>query len=85
MEDFKKSTYWNVWADVYRVHKTFYGIREEDTVRWENLLEEAGKIRNKYKNTPEGIFAEKMVLLVAAELEDKAKSQKGESENAEKE
>lgn len=73
MEALKNTPYWSIWGDCCQLHKKFYGITEEDTAAWEKLLEEAGKIRNKYKNTPEGIFAEKMVLLVAAELEDRAK------------
>lgn len=81
---FKQSAYWNIWADCCSIHKKFFGIREDDTAAWEAVLQEATTIRDKYKNSVSGKFAESMVLLVVSELENKSKNQKGEQENAEK-
>lgn len=79
MEEFKESTYWTIWADCCKLHKHFYSIKENDDAAWSNLMKEAGNIRNKYKNHPEGNFAEKVVLLVSSEIDKKAK---GDGENA---
>lgn len=84
MTSFKQSTYWSVWGDCCSLHKKFYGIREDDTVAWEAVLQEAKAIRSKYKNSDSGKFAESMVLLVVSELENKSKNQKGGSTDATK-
>ena len=77
MKSFKESTYWKIWADVCRLHKTFYGIEENDTASWEKAVATASKIQEKYKQTPEARFVESLTLLVVSELEHKSKSQKG--------
>ena len=82
--EFKKTLYWNIWADCCSLHKRFYGIKESDTAVWEAVLQEAKTIRDKYKNSDSGKFAESMVLLVVSELEAKSKIQKGGHENATK-
>lgn len=84
MKSFKESTYWNIWSDCCSLHKKFYGIKEDDTETWEAILQEAKTIRDKYKNSDSGKFAESMVLLVVSELEDKSKNQKGGSTSATK-
>ena len=73
MEELKNSVYWNIWGDCCKLHKHFYGVKENDDAAWSNLMKEAGSIRNKYKGLPEGEFAEKMVLLVSSEIDEKAK------------
>lgn len=80
----KDTPYWSIWADCCGLHKRFFGIREDDTAAWEAVLQEAKTIRDKYKNSDSGKFAESMVLLIVSELENKSKLQKGEQENAEK-
>lgn len=82
--EFKRSLYWSVWADCCSLHKKFYGIGENDAAIWEAVLQEAKTIRDKYKNSDSGKFAESMVLLVASELENKSKLQKGGSTSATK-
>ena len=84
MESLKNTPYWNVWGDCCQLHKSFFGITEEDTTRWEQLFQCAKNIRDKYKNSDAGKFAEALVLLVVSELENKSKSQKGGHEDAEK-
>ena len=81
MKSFKESTYWNIWGDCCKLHKHFYGVKENDDAAWSNSMKEAGSIRSKYKGLPEGEFAEKMVLLVSSEIDEKAK---GDGENATK-
>lgn len=83
MEEFKGSTYWTIWADCCKLHKSFYGIKEDDNATWEAVLQESKRIRDKYKDSEMGKFAESLVLLVVSELEHKSKSQKGGHENAE--
>ena len=80
----KNSSYWGVWADCCSIHKRFFGIREDDTVAWEAVLQEAKTIRDKYKNSDSGKFAESMVLLIVSELENKSKLQKGGNADATK-
>lgn len=75
MTSFKQSTYWNIWGDCCKLHKHFYGVKENDDAAWSNLMKEAGSIRNKYKGLPEGEFAEQMVLLITAEINKRAKEE----------
>ena len=82
--EFKRSLYWSAWADCCSLHKKFYGIGENDTAAWEAVLQEAKNVRDKYKNSDSGKFAESMVLLIVSELENKSKLQKGGNENAKK-
>lgn len=84
MESFKESTYWQIWADCCNLHKAFYGIKEEDAASWEKAVGAATEIQKKYKQTPEAKFAEALILLVVSELEQKAKLQKGDTEDAKK-
>lgn len=82
--EFKRSLYWSVWADCCSLHKKFYGIKESDTTAWEAVLREAKTIRDKYKDSDSGKFAESMILLIVSELENKSKLQKGDDANATK-
>lgn len=84
MATFKQSTYWQIWADVCRLHKTFYGIKENDTASWEKAVGAVAEIQEKYKQRPEARFAESLTLLVVSELEHKAKLQKGGISDAKK-
>lgn len=77
MKSFKESLYWRVWADCCTLHKSFYGIDENDTPAWEKAVKAASEIQKKYKQTSESRFAESLTLLVVSELEHKSKSQKG--------
>lgn len=77
MKLFKESTYWQIWADCCTLHKSFYGIDENDTAAWEKAVGAATEIQKKYKQTPEAKFAESLILLIVSELERQAKLQKG--------
>ena len=74
MKLFKESAYWQIWADCCNLHKSFYGIAEDDTASWEKAVEAATEIQKKYKQTPEAKFVESLTLLVISELENKSKS-----------
>lgn len=76
MKSFKESTYWTIWADGCSLHKRFYGIREDDTPAWEQLFQAVEAFGKKYAVTPEKQFAQNLVLLVANEIEQKAKGGK---------
>lgn len=84
MEIFKQSTYWRIWADCCTLHKSFYGIEENDTASWEKAVGAATEIQEKYRQTPEAKFAESITLLVVSELDHKSKLQKGGMSDAEK-
>lgn len=71
----KDTPYWNIWADCCSLHKKFHGTSETDDTKWTELINEAVRIRDKYKNIPEGEFAEQMVLLITAEINKRAKEE----------
>nr|UVN04559.1 MAG: hypothetical protein [Bacteriophage sp.]UVY17296.1 MAG: hypothetical protein [Bacteriophage sp.]UWD54646.1 MAG: hypothetical protein [Bacteriophage sp.]UWF86771.1 MAG: hypothetical protein [Bacteriophage sp.] len=81
IKSLKDTPYWNIWADCCSLHKKFHGTSETDDTKWTELINEAGNIRNKYKNLQEGDFAEQMVLLVSSEI---SRCAKGGSTDAEK-
>lgn len=73
LRDFKESTYWSVWSDCCRLHKTYFGIEEADTAAWERLFADAKGIQEKYKDSNCRSFVESQILLIVAELEQKSK------------
>ena len=50
IKSLKDTPYWNIWADCCSLHKKFHGTSETDDTKWTELINEAGNIRNKYKN-----------------------------------
>lgn len=76
MANFKQSVYWTIWGDCCNLHKAFYGIKEDDTPAWEQLFQAVEAFGKKYAVTPEKQFAQNLVLLVANEIEQKAKGGK---------
>lgn len=76
MGTFKQSTYWTIWADCCNLHKAFFGIQEDDTPAWEQLVQAAEAFGKKYAVTPEKQFAQNLILLVVNEIEQKAKGGK---------
>lgn len=75
IKSLKDTPYWNIWADCCQLHKKFFGCSETDDTGWIQLTNDAVRIRDKYKNTPEGEFAEQMVLLITAEINKRAKEE----------
>jgi hypothetical protein len=75
MESFKESTYWQIWADCCTLHKSFYGIDENDTAAWEQLFKKSEDFGKKYAATPEKEFAQNLILLVVNEIEEKSKGE----------
>ena len=75
MKSFKESTYWNIWGDACRIHQRYYGTAESNDTAWQSLIQESTVFRNKYKNSDCSEFAEQMVLLITAEINQRAKEE----------
>ena len=73
-----KEQYFNIWQQVWGLHKKYYDIREQDEEQWKQLTDESEAIFQKYEHTPEGKFVESLLLAVIGELsrESKNKQQK---------
>lgn len=72
---FKQSVYWQIWVDCYTLHKSFYGIAENDAAAWEQLVKKSEDFGKKYAATPEKEFAQNLILLVVNEVEEKSKGE----------
>lgn len=72
-----KEQYFQIWKAVWDLHKKYYGIKADDTEKWELLTKESEQIANQYEQSPEREFTESLVLLVIRELDAKSKPQKG--------
>lgn len=79
-----KEEYFQIWKAVWDLHKKYYGIKADDTEKWELLTKESEQIANQYEQSPEQEFTESLVLLVIRELDTKSEPQKGGKEDAEK-
>lgn len=62
------------------IHKRFFRIAKDDTSAWEQLFQAVESFGKKYAITPEKQFAQNLVLLVANEIEQKAKGGKEDAE-----
>lgn len=80
-----KEQYFQIWKAVWDLHKKYYGIKADDTEKWELLTKESEQIANQYEQSPEREFTESLVLLVIRELDAKSKPQKGGVLDAKKE
>ena len=70
--DFKQ-TYFEIWQEIWNLHKKYAFLTKDDTAKWESLTADVDKIHQKYKGTPEEKFVEEMLRTVAAEIDRKAK------------
>lgn len=79
MKNFK-DTYFSIWQEAWAIHKRFFRIAKDDTSAWEQLFQAVESFGKKYAITPEKQFAQNLVLLVANEIEQKAKGGKEDAE-----
>lgn len=70
--DFKEQ-YFNVWQQVWNLHKKYHGIRQQDEERWKQLNDECEMLDNQYSGRPEQRFVQSLLLGVVAELEREAR------------
>ena len=70
-----KGQYFDIWQQVWGLHKKYYDIREQDEKRWKQLIDESEAICKKYERTPEGKFVESLLLAVIGELSRESKKQ----------
>ncbi|WP_270425636.1 hypothetical protein [Blautia intestinalis] len=66
--NFKKQ-YFNIWQQVWNLHKKYYNIRADDEKAWERLDQECKQLDQQYKNKSEQKFVQSLLLAVIGELE----------------
>lgn len=66
--DFKQQ-YFNIWQQVWSLHKKYYAIQESDEKRWKELDQECERLDKQYENEPERKFVQSLLLAVVGELE----------------
>ena len=78
-----KEQYFDIWQQVWSLHKKYYAIQEQDEKRWKQLIDESEAICQKYEHMPEGKFVESLLLAVIGELsrESKKTSNRNRSES----
>ena len=67
-----KEQYFDIWQQVWSLHKKYYAIQELDEKRWKQLNDECETIDNQYGGQPEHRFVQSLLLGVVAELEREA-------------
>lgn len=68
-----KEQYFDIWQQVWGLHKKYFGISADDEQKWQQLDKECEQLRGQYKNTPQQKFVESLLLSVIAELERESK------------
>lgn len=68
-----KEEYFEIWQQVWNLHKKFYGTQQQDAQRWQQFDQECEKLHDHYKNTPQQKFVENLLLSVVSELEERSK------------
>ncbi len=75
--NFKETIYWALYADIWGFHKKYADVKEDDAF-WEQVVDEAHVIYEKYKDKPEGEFAKNLILDVCDELDRTFRRQQNE-------
>lgn len=68
-----KEQYFDIWQQVWGLHKKYFGISADDEQKWQQLDKECEQLHGQYKNTPQQKFVESLLLSVIAELERESK------------
>lgn len=74
-----KEQYFDIWQQVWGLHKKYYDLQATDEERWKQLNDECEAIDSQYSGRPEQRFVQSLLLGVVAELERKA-SHEGKTE-----
>lgn len=64
-----KEQYFNIWQQIWNLHKKYYNIRADDEKAWERLDQECKQLDQQYKNKSEQKFVQSLLLAVIGELE----------------
>ena len=64
-----KTEYFNIWQEVWALHKKYHGVSADDEQKWQQLDRECEQIDKKYAGQPEQKFLQSLLLAVVAELE----------------
>ena len=70
--DFKEQ-YFNVWQQVWGLHKKYFGIQQQDDASWEQFHKDCQKLSKLYDNKPEQEFINNLLCVVMVELERSGK------------
>lgn len=70
--DFKQK-YFTIWQDVWGLHKKYWIIPVDKSETWKQFIVETEMLRNKYAESPEEQFVEKLILAVVNEVENLSK------------
>lgn len=55
---------YRLFSDLWLFYKKFQGIKENDAASWRELVQEAGQIKEKYRNE----FCDSLILVIVNEL-----------------
>lgn len=83
MIDFKKTSYWSIYMDIFNLHKKFSEPVDAEEF-WSALVTEADTVYKKYRAYPEVDFAKSLLLAVVAEIERSYKTASIHNGNTEK-
>ncbi|BEG60082.1 hypothetical protein G4916_00900 [Anaerostipes hadrus] len=63
-------TEFNVFKDVWNVYKKFYFVTDNNEF-WDELVNECGKVRDKYKNSN---LCSRLLMVIIQDLEERGKN-----------
>lgn len=66
--DFKEH-YFNVWQQVWNLHKKYFGIQQQDDTKWEKFHKDCEMLSKSYSDKPEQEFINNLLCVVMVELE----------------
>ena len=70
--DFKEQ-YFDVWQQVWSIHKKYSGIQQQDDTSWEQFHKDCQKLSKLYDNKPEQEFINNLLCVGMVELERSGK------------
>lgn len=68
-----KEQYFDIWQQVWGLHKKYHGIRQQDEECWKQLNDECETLDARFKGQSEQKFMQSLLLAVIAELEREAR------------
>lgn len=69
----KESVEFNIYADVWSLHKKFFDIEADDDAMWEKYIKESDDICKKYCNNN---LSRDLICAVTRNLEERSKEKK---------
>lgn len=69
-----KERYFQIWNQVWCLHKKYYGTQEQEKQRWRELDKECELLHKKYTGAAEQKFLESLLLAVIGELERQSRN-----------